>query len=261
MRNEKTTGSGALASDTDRTRGGFVRHEHDFESGLTSYVGLGHAERAADWWERSTYNNFYLNPEKATQLDAGLIYADNRWRASLSAFANRIDDFILTRSDSTARNVNASTYGAEADLGYALDARWRATGTLAWVRGTNDTDGTALAQLPPLEGRLGLQYDDRKWSFGVLARMVAEQDRVHAGYGSIVGQDLGRTPGYTVFSLNAGWRPKKGALVTAGVDNVFGKEYAEHISRAGAAVSGYTQTVRVNEPGRNLWLKVGVAFD
>lgn len=261
VKNEKTTGSGALASDTDRTQGAFVRHEHDFESGLTSYVGLGHAERPADWWERSTYNNFYLAPEKATQLDAGLIYADRRWRASLSAFANRIHDFILTRNDSTARNVNAGTYGAEADLGYALDAHWRATGTLAWVRGTNDTDGTALAQIPPLEGRLGLQYDDRKWSFGVLARLVAEQERVHTGYGSIVGQDLGRTPGYTVFSLNAGWRPRKGALVTAGVDNVFDKEYAEHISRAGAAVSGYVQTARVNEPGRNLWLKASVAFE
>ncbi len=259
--NEKTTGSGALASDTDQTKGAFLRHEHDFESGLTSYIGLGHAERPADWWERSTYNNFYLNPEKATQLDAGLIYADNRWRASLSAFANRIDDFILTRSDSTARNVNASTYGAEADLGYALSARLRATGTLAWVRGTNDTDGTALAQMPPLEGRLGLQYDAKTWSFGALARMVAEQDRVHTGYGSIVGQDLGRTPGCTVFSLNAGWRPRKGALVTAGVDNLFDKEYAEHVSRAGAAVSGYVQTVRVNEPGRNLWLKASLAFD
>ncbi len=264
VKNEKTTGSGALSSDTDRTKGAFLRHEHDFESGLTSYVGLGHAERPADWWERSTYNNFYLDPEKATQLDAGLVYAGGRWRASLSAFANRIDDYILTRDTGTvksARNINASTYGAEADASYAVNDRWTVTGALAWVRGSNDTDGTALAQMPPLEGRLGLQHDVKNWSLGVLARLVAEQDRVHATYGSIVGQDIGRTPGYTVFSLNAGWRPRKGALVTAGVDNVFDKTYAEHLSRTGTAVAGYTQTVRVNEPGRNLWLKANIAFD
>ena len=78
---------------------------------------------------------------------------------------------------------------------------------------------------------------------------------------SVVGQDIGSTPGFTVYSLNAGYRPKKGTLISAGIDNLFDKAYAEHISRAGAAVAGYTQTTRVNEPGRNLWLKASMAFE
>jgi iron complex outermembrane receptor protein len=45
------------------------------------------------------------------------------------------------------------------------------------------------------------------------------------------------------------------------VDNLFDKTYAEHLSRSGAMVPGYEQTVRVNEPGRTLWLKVGGSFD
>jgi iron complex outermembrane receptor protein len=64
-----------------------------------------------------------------------------------------------------------------------------------------------------------------------------------------------------VYSLNAGYRPKKGTLISAGVDNLTDKAYAEHISRAGAMVAGYTQTTRVNEPGRNLWLKASMAFE
>ena len=262
VKNEKTTGSGALSSTTNRTRGAFLRYEHDVAAlPLTTYVGLGRAERPADWWERSTYNNFYLAPEKGNQLDAGAIYAAERWRASLSGFYTKIDDFILTRNNNTARNIDATTYGAEADLGYALGRRWKASAALAWMRGNNDTDGVPLAQIPPLEGRLGLQYDDKTWSFGALARMVAAQDRVHAGYGSIVGQDIGPTPGFSVFSLNAGYRPKQGALVTAGIDNVFDRIYAEHGSRAGAAVAGYMQTTRVNEPGRSFWLKASIALD
>ena len=259
--NEKTTGPGALSSDTDRTRGAFLRYEHGAASGLTSFVGLGHAERPADWWERSTYQGFYLNPEKNNQLDAGVIYTGGPWRAGLSAFYARLDDFILTRNDSTARNVDATTHGAEADMSYALTGTWKALATLAWVRGDNDTDGTPLAQMPPLEGRLGLNYDDKTWVFGALARMVDRQDRVHVGYGSIVGQDIGPTAGFSVLSLNAGYRPKKGALLTAGIDNIFDKSYAEHLSRAGAAVAGFTQTTRVNEPGRNVWLKASIAFD
>jgi len=48
--------------------------------------------------------------------------------------------------------------------------------------------------------------------------------------------------------------------LSAGVDNLFDKTYAEHLSRAGSMVSGFTQTTRVNEPGRNLWVKANVAF-
>ena len=59
----------------------------------------------------------------------------------------------------------------------------------------------------------------------------------------------------TVLSLNAAWRPRDGMLVAAGVDNLFDRVYAEHLSRAGAMVQGYVQTRRVNEPGRTLWLK------
>lgn len=258
--NEKTTGSGALSTDTDRTRAAFVRYERETAPRLY-YVGLGHAERPADWWERSTYNNFFLDTEKSNQLDAGVIHTGEKWRASVSVFVAKIDDFILTRNDNTARNIDASTRGAEADLAYALGGAWKATAALAWVRGDNDTDNVPLAQIPPLEGRLGLAYDDRTWSFGVLARAVDNQDRVHLGYGSVVGQDIGPTPGFTVYSLNAGYRPKKGTLISAGIDNLFDKAYAEHISRAGAMVAGYTQTTRVNEPGRNLWLKASMAFE
>lgn len=262
VKNEKTTGSGANSSRSDHTNGAFLRWEHDAETiPMTTYVGLGRAERPADWWERSTYNNFYLNPEKNTQLDAGMIYGAGNLRASVSGFYAKIDDFILTRNNSTARNINATTYGGEADLSYSLARNWTASATLAYVHGDNDTDSTPLAQIPPLEGRIGLNYNDKTYSVGFLARMVAEQDRFQQGYGSVVGQDIGRTPGFSVFSLNAGYRPKKGTLIAAGIDNLFDKTYAEHISRAGASVAGFTQTTRVNEPGRNLWLKLNLALN
>lgn len=45
-----------------------------------------------------------------------------------------------------------------------------------------------------------------------------------------------------------------------GVDNLFDKTYAEHISRA-AMVSGFDQTTRINEAGRNIWIKLNVALD
>jgi iron complex outermembrane receptor protein len=132
---------------------------------------------------------------------------------------------------------------------------------LAYVRGTNDTDGTALAQISPLEGRLGSTYDNGVWSVGGLLRLVAAQDRFVANQGSIVGTDIGRTGGFGVLSLNGSWRAGKGVSVSAGVDNLANRTYAEHISRAGTMVAGFpAPTTRVNEMGRNLWVKANVAF-
>jgi NifB/MoaA-like Fe-S oxidoreductase len=65
---------------------------------------------------------------------------------------------------------------------------------------------------------------------------------------------------FTVFSVNAGWRPQKGTLLSLGVDNLFDKTYAEHISRRGSAVTGFTTTTRINEVGRNLWVKANAGF-
>ncbi len=257
--NERTTGSGANSSVSDNTYSGFIRYEHDLNSTpVTIYAGLGHAERPADWWERN--RDFFLNPEKNTQLDAGILYKSSKVRASLSVFYAKLNDFVLVKNDNTARNIDAETYGGEAELAYMFIKNWKATATLSYLHGDNDTDDKPLAQTPPLEGRIGLNYDNNVFAAGMLLRLVATQDRYHAGYGTIVGQDIGETPGFGVLSVNASYKPKKNILIAAGIDNLFDKTYAEHISKAGFAVAGYTQTTRVNEQGRTLWVKANYSF-
>ena len=268
------------ADETRRTTlpSGFARLERDLAGPpATAYLGLGHVQRFPDYWELVSSGKesvdglsaFHTSPEKTTQLDAGLVYQGERLAASVSAFANDVDDFILIESGyvkgmrkvTVTRNVDARTWGGEVDGTWALAAHWSVTGTLAYTRGENRSDDLPLAQIPPLELRSGLNYADDRWSAGLLWRVVAEQDRYALRQGSIVGQDLGRTGGFGVLSLNGAWRPTAGVLVSAGVDNLFGKEYAEHLSRGGAMVTGFEQTTRVNEPGRTLWVKVGASFD
>ena len=265
----------ANATRTETLPAGFVRYERDLESlPATAYIGFGYTERAPDYWElfpnesAATTSAFLTDPEKTAQLDAGLNYHKGPLTASLAAFVNRVDDYILYQSNvpkgmSTAtisRNVDASSWGGEAGAGYAFTENWKADASVAYVQGRNLTDDRPLGQQPPLEGRLGLTYATPVWSVGGLARFVAEQDRYAVDQGSIAGQDLGRTGGFSVFSLNAGWKFNPHATLTAGVDNLFDKTYAEHISRAGSAVTRYPITARVNEPGRTLWLKLSVSF-
>jgi iron complex outermembrane receptor protein len=166
-----------------------------------------------------------------------------------------------TRTTTIARNIDASTYGGEASLVYAFATGWRAEASLASVRGVNETDGRPLAQQPPLEGRFGLSYATSTWTVGSLLRMVARQDRFAVNQGNIVGQDLGASAGFAVLSLNAGWRPTPRCQISVGVDNLFDKTYAEHLSRGGAMVAGFPPpSARVNEPGRSFWAKVDLRF-
>ena len=263
------------ATDRKTLVSAFGRYQHALtRSGSgTFYAGLGHAERFPDYWERlrqdpETLKSAFLTtrPEKTTQVDTGVLWKAAAWSGSVSAFYGKINDYILIRwtpLPTLARNVDATTFGAEADLTGRLTTHLTADVTLAYVRSDNDTDGKPLAQQPPTEARFGLRYDNRAWSFGALARVVASQDRVDIGSGNIVinGSDIGPTGGFAVFSVNGGYRLNRSLSLTGGVDNLLDRTYAEHLSKGGAMVPGYIQTTRVNEPGRTAWVSLNVYFD
>lgn len=255
---------------------GFARYERDLSDATTLYAGFGHAERFPDYWEIinkesaasiSTFDT--LDAERTNQFDAGFTWRAGALESFVSAFYSRIDDYILIESQyakgmrkaTIARNIDAKTWGGEAGVQYAFARQWKATASVAYTRGTNETDDRSLAQMPPLEGRLGLDWDNGVWSAGGLLRLVDEQDRFAINQGNIVGQDLGRTGGFGVLSLNGGYRWSRQTRITLGIDNVFDKTYAESISRNGVTIAGFDQTTRVNEPGRTYWIKAQIALD
>lgn len=272
------------AGETDKNwlTSGFVRYEHQLDASNRAYAGIGYSQRAADYWERtrnpdgkkpmanSRISSFNVSPEDVTQLDVGITHEGKEVSGSVSAFYAYHEDYILIERTFDAnndplgvgaRNVRATSFGAEADVNWQFAHHWNTDATLSLVHGKNKTDDRALGQIPPHEFRLGLTYDNGVWSSGALARFVNTQDRVAIGQGSVVGQDIGETSGFAVFSLNAGYRASDELIFTAGIDNVFDRNYAEHLSKGDANVlSSTVADVRVNELGRNLWLKAQYKF-
>jgi iron complex outermembrane recepter protein len=254
-------------TDNKTLNSGFLRYELDFGKGTTLYAGVGHTERSPDYWERLkqdpiTLKSAFLTtmPEKTTQLDMGMVFKSDAWSGSVSGFYGKVHDYILMRWNPApilTRNINATTVGGEVDVAYKLIENLNVDATLAYVRGVNNTDRKPLAQQPPLETRIGMNYDRRIFSFGALARLTGAQHRVDIGSGNIVanGMDLDRTAGFAVFSINGGARLKKIVLITGGIDNILDRTYAEHLSKSGAAVTGFVQMRRINEPGRTFWIK------
>ncbi|EKE77503.1 hypothetical protein B3C1_01790 [Gallaecimonas xiamenensis 3-C-1] len=255
----------------DNLPSGFVRLEQGSSIG-TWYLGLGHAERFPDYWEiignsrasSDSASAFHTQAEKNTQLDGGWILRQGDLNLSLSLFFSRVDDFILIERQAMGadlvRNIDADSYGGEATLGYQLTPAFKVESSLAYSRGRNKTDDRALAQQPPLELRLSGQYRLGDWNLGALWRLVVDQSRVAVGQGNVIGLDTGPTAGFGTLSLNGSWQPDPHWQLSFGVDNLLDKRYAEHLSRAGAAVAGFEQADKVNEPGRTAWVKADYRF-
>lgn len=280
----RTIGSAALANPTadeernENLSSGFLRYEKDWHP-FTFYSGIGHSERFPDYWElfskesADSISAFLAEPEETTQLDIGAIYNKHRLKSSVSMFYSEVDNYLLvqsgfnksmgtgTRTTTITRNIDAATWGLEADMSYAFTDQWRTEISLASVRGNNETDNTDLSQIPPLELRFGINYDNQVWSAGAFWRVVDDQERVDINKGNIVGQDIGESDNFNVLSVNAGWKATKNLLITGGIDNLLDETYAEHISKSGAMIAGYDQTIRINEPGRTLWLKAQFSFE
>ena len=258
---------------------GFLRFERDIVgSGFGWFAGVGHTQRMPDYWElfsptrgpMGSVNAFVgVQPEKTTQLDAGLQWRGARGGAWVSGYLGRVDDFILFRymsggmmgSTSMATNVDARIHGAEAGGEFRPGKDWTLGGSVAWAWGENADARTALPQMTPLEGRFTAAWDNGRWNAGVLLRAVSAQTRVAASQGNVTGRDLGPSKGFATLALNGGYRVSERVQVSAGVDNLFDRRYSEHLNLAGNADFGYpAMPVRINEPGRNLWLKLNFSL-
>ncbi|TGY37112.1 TonB-dependent copper receptor [Stenotrophomonas maltophilia] len=257
---------------------GFLRIERDIAPALTWYAGIGHSERMPDYWElfspdmgpMHAPNAFAgIQPEKTTQLDLGLQYRSERLEAWVSAYAGRVQDYILFTyheggmmgSMAQAGNIDARIAGAEAGADVRLGERWKLGGTLAYAWGENRTNGGALPQMPPLEARLSANWEGERWSVGALGRAVTRQHRVAVGQGNVVARDLGPSAGFATLALNAGYRLSDALRLSAGIDNLFDRAYSEHLNLAGSADFGFpADPVRINEPGRTAWMKVNYRY-
>jgi iron complex outermembrane receptor protein len=266
----------------------FIRLESQYpDHNAKSYIGLGYVERVPDYWElfstahgntgmtKPTFND--LKTEKTLQLDLGYQYQHGPLSAWTSAYAGLINDFILlsyhnhpkagmdghshgSSFSAGAKNVDATIAGAEAGVGYQFTDAIQADLSAMYAWGENTDTHQALPQIAPLEGRLNLRYVQDQYSFGLLWRAVAKQDRISLNQGNIVGYDTGESKGFTTLALNASYNIQKNLNLSVGVDNVFDKTYTEHLNKLGVGADGQVGTQQFNNTGRNYWARVSMKF-
>ncbi len=255
---------------------GFIRLEHRLPAlPLMVYAGVGYTERFPDYWElfsptygandhSSAFDS--VKTEKTTQLDIGAMFSGKQVEGWISAYVGQVNDFILFSYDpknlrvSQAENVNAAIAGGEVGARYSFTENLSTEVSVAYAWGENRSTHRALPQMPPLDARLGLVWQQGAWSTSGLLRMVSPQHRISVNQGNVVGKDFRSSTGFAIFSINGAYEFDRQIKFSAGIDNIFNRTYSEHLNLAGNSSFGYSSNTPINEPGRVGWLKLNVEF-
>jgi iron complex outermembrane receptor protein len=265
---------------TENNVGGFLRYEYAMHAPVTWSATLSRSVRTADATERFMAANGMtpdgrwvgnpgIDPEQHHQLELGADAKAGGWDLNGAVYADEVSDYILrdrahaqdgilpNDSATVYRNVDARLYGTELGAARTWADVWQTRVTLEYVRGENRDEDRALAQIAPLELGLELRYVQSAWDLGGRLRVVDKQTRVDDDPVTGSGLDAGQTPGFAVLDLNGRYAFGKHVELKAGVDNVFDRTYAEHLNRSN---DFDPVQVRINEPGRSVWLRLSAAL-
>lgn len=274
---------GRAADDaSENNLGGYLRYGRALGEGLQVSAGLSRSLRTADATERYLaangnpassrwVGNPGLDPEQHHQIDLALTRTAAAWRSGVEVFYDRASDYILRdrahgqsgilQNDNATiyRNIEAELTGGEWTGEIRLGQGWNAGASLAYVHAQNRTDGRAIAQIPPLNGVVTLDYRAARWSAGARVNWSDTQNRVDEDPLTGSGLDVGETAGWWVLDLYGRVELGAGASLRMGIDNLFNRAYAYHVNRASLDPFN-PEAVQVLEPGRMVWILASVEF-
>ncbi|MDY6933387.1 MAG: TonB-dependent receptor [Spirochaetota bacterium] len=154
-----------------------------------------------------------LDPEISLNYEAGMKIRHSRIVCGISAYLNKINDYIImAESDEpgvmTFSNIGeAEIWGIESSLDFIMSQSWSVFSTLGYTKGEDKTGDDPLEGIPPLKVILGLRYDKKKtplfdgrfWS-EISARIYDEQDRIPHDW-----TEDQKTPAFTVYDFRMGY--------------------------------------------------------
>ncbi|MEH6608733.1 MAG: TonB-dependent receptor [Halioglobus sp.] len=227
------------------------------------YAGIAQKSRAPAYQERYlwlplqatggladgfTYTgNIELDSEHSRQLELGLDFRNGALSLSPRFFYNDVKDYIQGTSGEVApanmfvqmmnnanssnnpaplqfNNVDAQLYGFDMDWALQLDQQWQLSGLLNYVRGERDDIEDDLYRIAPANTSVKLTFAAGKWNVSGESVLYASQNKVSET------NDEHASAGYGIFNLRGSWQATPALQLAAGVDNLFDKEYAEHLS-------------------------------
>ena len=216
------------------------------------YIALQKPPAKADW-----VGNPELYPVKNRECDFGVKYLGDTFYGKTTFFYSDIQDFITVydfegpvKNARSFRNVDATFYGGEINLNLFLPFDLYFQGGLSYTWARDDTLDKPLSEIPPLQGRIAVRYDNERCFAEVEGVFADDQHRVD----SHLNEE--KTPGWGIMNLKVGMKYKRLDLF-AGIHNVLDRQYFEHLSYQR---DPFRSGITVPEIGRNFYLNLAYGW-
>ncbi|AWT58998.1 MAG: hypothetical protein DF168_00170 [Candidatus Moanabacter tarae] len=237
----------------------------------------------------SDFNNyvgdFDLNPEIAHEVDLAFhLGIPDRTRFSVRFFFRDIEDFIqgspfdpitigppfdkpveivsALNGDPTPMkftNTNAEMYGFDLSGEWRIASAWTVSFLASCVRGNRTDIDDNLYRIAPPNASIAMKYGSEKIFLTV--------EGVGFGRGRHLSKKIvlnevrssnSNTSGYALLNLLGVWHLNEHISFVLGVENVFNRLYAEHLSGFNRVrISDVPVGERISGPGRNISVQVG----
>lgn len=228
----------------------------NFDESNQAFVNLG--------FGYATIPNPDLVAESSEGLEFGIRASLGSMFVSLVGFNNRYENFIesafVGQQDSISlfqdRNVGSvDIRGAEISSNFYLSDQWQIRGSLAYIKGDNNSANTPLDSVEPLTAVIGLRYDSpqRDWGGEVIVTATDKKDRVSSA--TVVTADA-----YATTDLIAFYDFNDSATLRLGAFNLFDEEFARWTNLSGIPANNTDAIAMAFQPGRNIRLGFSYEF-
>lgn len=189
--------------------------------------------------------NFDLKPEHSFHYQIGYKYQSPIFNGEIFIYRNELYNLIVrNKIDGDTiegypvyrkENVERSyIQGAETAWDIELNKSLMFRGGLTYTFGQNITRNEPVRRIPPLFGRLAMEYKLKDWWINLEWQAAGSQDRLAAGDKDDNRIPLGGTPGWNIFNVNTSYTMRF-IKVDLSLLNLFNKDYRYH----GSGVNGY----------------------
>jgi outer membrane receptor protein involved in Fe transport len=187
---------------------------------------------------------YQLKPEKTYNTEIGYRINTKKIQSSLSFFYMHLTD-LITRVQLPGQQIGGynvytkensqQSYikGVELSFNYRITNSFTLTNNVTYAYGQNLSAKEPMRRIPPVNGRILLNYQKGKWNFNIENLFAAKQNRLAKGDKDDNRIPAGGTPGWSIFNLYGNYSFQKLALFTR-VQNIFNQDYRTH----GSGING-----------------------
>lgn len=198
-----------------------------------------------------------LKPEKSNNYEFGYKYRTNRFSGTIALYYSQlknlitrvkvpnqvIDGYNVYRKENTEK---AFIRGAELEFEGILSNKIKTYGGVSYTYGQNITKNEPMRRMPPLNGRIGLAFQQKQFFIRPEFLFASKQNRL--AQGDIDDNRIGKdgTSAWQIINIYTGFT-HKWLTVNTSVQNLTNKDYRTH----GSGINGV---------GRSAWLTLNMKF-